>query len=153
VTVVVVDEDAPKEKARIAFPIFGEHLNVIARQMNVIKDRLNQASPGKQTQKLQKDVLDHIDELVKGLEKIEEKTQFVNELFAEMKLIRAMQKRVNTRTEVYGEQYKGEQVPPVDTAKTPQEREQFEAIRNELKQLGTRQEKLASIVKDLGSKN
>jgi RNA polymerase sigma factor (sigma-70 family) len=150
-TVVVVEEDAPKEKDRTAFPILGEHLNVIVRQMNVIRDRLNQASAGPMTQKLQKEVVDHIGELVKGLERIEDKTPFVKDLLAEMKMIAAMQKRVNARTELYGSHYAGEQVPAVDTARTPQEREQFETLRRELKELSGRQEKLASIVKTLAA--
>jgi RNA polymerase sigma factor (sigma-70 family) len=151
--IIVAETEAPREKAGTAVPIFGEHLNVIARQMNVIKDRLNNASGGKQTQKLQKEVLDHIDELVKGLDRIEDKTQIVKDLLAEMKLIAAMQKRVNTRTELQSSQYQGEQVPAVELAKTPQEREQFEALRLELKQLAARQEQLAKLTKDLASKH
>jgi RNA polymerase sigma factor (sigma-70 family) len=149
----LADKDDPKVKPGTGFPIFWEHLNTIARQMNVIKDRLNMGSGGKQTQKLQKEVLDHIDLLIKGLERIENKNQLVKDILAEMKIIRGMQKRINNRTEVQGDQYEGEQVPLPETARDAKEREQFETIRQELKDLAARQEKMAKVTKDLASRN
>ena len=66
-------------------------------------------------------------------------------------MIRSMQTRVNNRTEMYGKQYKGEQVPPPETAKTVKEREKLELIQRELKDLSGRQEKIGKVTKDIAT--
>ena len=43
-------------------------LGAIARKMRVIEDRLVVAKGGPQTQKLQKEVIDRLDEIIKELE-------------------------------------------------------------------------------------
>jgi hypothetical protein len=58
------------------------------------------------------------------------------DLLAELKMIRAMQVRVNNRTETYGKQYPGEQ------ADTPE-------IQKELKNLADRQFKILKVTKDI----
>jgi hypothetical protein len=58
------------------------------------------------------------------------------DLLAELKMIRAMQMRVNSRTRVYGEQYKGEQ------AEAPE-------IKTELNNLAQRQFKIFEVTNNI----
>jgi hypothetical protein len=73
------------------------------------------------------------------------------DLLAELKMIYAMQRRVNARTQLYGKQYKGEQAPPADTAKDRKEREHYEMIQRELKDLAGRQEKIGRVTRDIAT--
>ena len=66
-------------------------------------------------------------------------------------MIYAMQRRVNARTELYGKQYKGEQAPPPDVAKNVKEREHYEMIQRELKDLAGRQEKIGRVTRDIAT--
>jgi len=66
-------------------------------------------------------------------------------------MIFAMQKRVNARTELYGKQYKGEQVPQPEAATSPKEREQYEMIRRELHDLAGRQRKIGEVIRDIAA--
>ncbi len=140
-----VSEGNPKLKTRGPSPASAEDLPAICRKMGVIKDRLKRASGGKQTQKLQKEVVVRLDEMIHELENREKKTPKMEDVLAELKLIRAMQNRINVRTAAWSNQYKGEQVPPPETIKDPKERQQFETIRQELKELAARQEKVATV--------
>jgi RNA polymerase sigma factor (sigma-70 family) len=144
-----VGEGDPKGRAEDESPASAEDISAVARKMGVIKDRLKMASGGKQTQKLQSGVVIRLDELIKALENLENRKPNLDGVLAELKLIRAMQNRINVRTKVYGDAYKGEQVPPPETARDPREREQFETIRQELKELATRQEKVAPLTNAL----
>jgi len=113
--------------------------------MGVIKDRLKRACGGKQTQKLQTEVVVRLDEMIHALENREKKTPKLEDVLAELKLIRSMQHRINIRTEAWGKEYQGEQVPAPESVKDPQQRQQFEAIRQELTELAARQEKVATV--------
>jgi hypothetical protein len=73
------------------------------------------------------------------------------DLLAELKMIRSMQKRVNARTELYGVQYKGEQAPSVETGATEAEREKYERIQTELKDLSKRQQKISKVTHDIAT--
>jgi hypothetical protein len=64
-------------------------------------------------------------------------------------MIRSMQLRVNSRTEVYGKQYEGEQAPPPTTAPDTKAREQYEMIQRELHELGDRQLKIEKVTNDI----
>jgi hypothetical protein len=126
-------------------------LGWVSRQMDAIKERLEMGSAGKKTQKMQEEILDRLDGMIKELEtkqKIQEDPKLKDRI-AEIKMIRAMQKRVNVRTELYGNQNKGEQVPRPETAKSPEEKEQFETLRRELKEIGNRQDKIGKIAQEL----
>ena len=73
------------------------------------------------------------------------------DLLAELKMIRSMQKRVNSRTELYGKQYAGEQAPPPDKAGSETEREKYERIQTELKDLSKRQQKISKVTHDIAT--
>jgi hypothetical protein len=62
-----------------------------------------------------------------------------------------MQKRVNQRTEVYGKQYAGEQAPPPENGSTPEDRDRYERIQTELKDLSKRQQKIGKVTHDLAT--
>ncbi len=66
-------------------------------------------------------------------------------------MIRSMQKRVNARTELYGKQYAGEQAPPPENASTPDERERYDRIQHELKDLSKRQQKIGKVTHDIAT--
>ncbi len=117
--------------------------------MDAITVRLKDASAGKQTQKLQKEVVVRLDELIKTVENVENRTEKMNALLAELRMIQAMQKRISTRTETYAAQYQGEQVPVPETVGDPQQRELYQTIRSELQELARRQDKVASVTRDL----
>jgi hypothetical protein len=70
---------------------------------------------------------------------------------AELKMIYAMQRRVNARTELYGKQYKGEQAPPPSKTLPEKERKHLEMIQGELKDLSNRQEKIGKVTKDIAT--
>jgi len=67
----------------------------------------------------------------------------------ELKMIRNMQLRVNSRTETYGREYKGEQAPTPVQAQTPTEKEKAEMLQKELKNLADRQEKIFEVTNNL----
>jgi hypothetical protein len=67
-------------------------------------------------------------------------------LLAELKMIQAMQRRVNARTAVSGKQYQGEFVPAPVTAKDPKEKERLETIQRDLKSLGERQATISRLL-------
>jgi hypothetical protein len=73
------------------------------------------------------------------------------DLLAELKMIRSMQKRVNSRTELYGKQYAGEQAPPPEKAGTEDERERYDRIQTELKDLSKRQQKIGKVTHDIAT--
>jgi hypothetical protein len=73
------------------------------------------------------------------------------DLLAELKMIRSMQKRVNARTELYGKQYSGEQAPPPEKASSEEERERYDRIQTELKDLSKRQKKIGKVTHDIAT--
>jgi len=57
--------------------------------------------------------------------------------------------RVNSRTEVYGKQYEGEQAPTPAVASDGKLREQYEMIQRELRELAERQLKIEKVTSDI----
>ena len=123
----------------------------VSRQMDTIKELLEMGSAGKKTQKMQQELLDNLDEMIKELEAKQKKPEDpkLKDKIAEMKMIRSLQQKINLRTEFYGNQFKGDPVPPPETAKDPEEKEKVETLRRELKDLSNRQEKISKITKQL----
>jgi RNA polymerase sigma factor (sigma-70 family) len=145
-------EEFEQAFVRMKRALVAPDLSSLAREMEAIKDRLGMAAAGKKTQKMQQDLLDHLDTIIKeGETKLKDREDAkLSERLAELKLIRSMQKRVNVRTEVFGKEYQGEQVPPPDTAKGAAEKELFETLRRELKEISIRQEQIHKITQELG---
>ncbi len=132
----------------VVFPTVFLHLK---QDIANVRGRLELVDVGKATQRIERDIISSLEEMIEALEKAKQnaenpppntppmppnaKPPLVDRL-AELKLIRAMQKRLNSRTKLYGRQYKGEQ------ASEPR-------IRRELRQLADRQMEIANVTSKL----
>jgi len=56
---------------------------------------------------------------------------------------------VNNRTNLYGKQLEGEQVPSIAKLGDAKEKEKFESFRKEFKDLSGRQQKLSKVTEDI----
>lgn len=136
------------EGSAVAFPLVFEQ---VREDMKHVQRRLDVTDVGKVTQAIEQDIIDTLKEMIDALKKAKKELddkknpppgepkaggpppdQKLLDQIAELKMIRSMQLRVNTRTTTYGRQYKGEQA-------------QDPAIRREIIQLGDRQEKIYEV--------
>jgi hypothetical protein len=145
---------------------FAEVFKQVREDMIIVQNRLNKADTGVVTVQTENDIIDTLKDMVDALTKAikQAKAQppqppkppgkpprpgLIDEI-AELKMIRAMQEKVNKRTELYGKQYPGEQANvPVGTNVDPKVREHIEMIQHELQDLGKRQEKIHKITDDI----
>jgi hypothetical protein len=127
------------EGTAVAFPQMFEQVRDDAK--NVAR-RLGKADVGTVTQVIEQDIIAALKEMIEALKKAQQdlksqgqsqpgppQNQKLIDLLAELKMIRAMQVRVNSRTKVYAQQYTGEQ------AEEP-------GIQKELSELAQRQLKI-----------
>ncbi len=144
---------------------FAEVFKQVRGDMVTVAGRLRKTDTGKVTVTIENDIIDTLKEMIEALKKARQDNknppkpsqpgqgQKVDprliDLLAELKMIRSMQLRVNARTKVYGEQYEGEQAPPPAVAPNAKEREKYERIQSELKDLGVRQEKISKVTGDI----
>lgn len=151
-----------EEGSAVAFPeIFKE----VRRDMLNVSARLRKTEVGVVTQAIEQDIIDTLGEMIKAFKKARQENQQdkqqqqqqnggkpadpkLIDLLGELKLIRSMQVRINNRTQTYGQEYPGEQVLP-EKAKDQSEREKFETIQRELRELSESQIKLFKITNDL----
>jgi hypothetical protein len=136
------------EGSAVAFP---EVFKQVREDMKHVQRRLGVVDTGVVTQAIERDIIDTLKEMIEALKKARQELdkgkkppppgqskqqpqqdQKLLDQIAELKMIRSMQKRVNTRTEVYGNQYKGEQ------AAEPR-------IVGELRNLSERQERIFEV--------
>jgi DNA repair exonuclease SbcCD ATPase subunit len=142
---------------------FAEVFSQVKDDMETVAVRLRKTDTGVVTVTIENQIIDTLKEMIEALKKArsDKKSQGgggggqgpdrLLDLLAELKMIRSMQKRVNERTEVYGKQYAGEQAPPPEVGSTPEERERYERIQNELKELSKRQLKISKVTHDLAT--
>jgi hypothetical protein len=140
------------EGSAVAFPRVFEDLR---DDMRTVQRRLGKADVGVVTQTIEQDIIATLKEMIEALKKArQERTrelpgqqppqqgqpppQNLIDQIAELKMIRAMQIRVNNRTETYGKQYPGEQ------ADAPE-------IREELRNLADRQQKIFEVTRDIAT--
>ena len=129
--------------------------------------RLRKTEIGVVTQVIEQDIVDNLTDMVKALKKARQENQqnkqqqqqqqnggppadpkLIDQL-AELKMIRAMQVRINKRTETYGKEYEGyEQLVP-EKAKNAEERDKYEMIQRELKGLAESQTTVEKITNDI----
>jgi hypothetical protein len=141
------------EGSAVAFPAVFEE---VRKDMFRVKERLHDANVGEDTQEIEKDIIEALTHMRDALKKAQQELgkppppgqppnsdqpqlQKLLDQIAELKMIRELQKQVNTRTKRYGEKYQGEQ------ADDPQ-------IKKELKDLGDRQERIETMVNNLATK-
>jgi hypothetical protein len=106
------------EGTAVAFPQMFEQVRDDAK--NVAR-RLGKADVGTVTQVIEQDIIAALKDMIEALKKAQQdlkggqggsgppQNQKLIDLLAELKMIRAMQVRVNSRTKVYAQQYTGEQ--------------------------------------------
>src|ERR1700741_2714389 len=102
--------------------------------MRHVARRLGKADVGTVTQVIEEDIIAVLKEMIDALKKAQKQmqenknnpnqnqqdpnqNQKLLDLIAELKMVRSMQLRVNSRTKVYGEKYTGEQTADVDIQK------------------------------------
>ncbi len=145
---------------------FAEVFEQVSKDMEDVRNRLARVNTDAVTQQIENDIIETLKEMIAALQKAQREAkqggkpsqgkggpqdQKLIDQLAELKMIFAMQKRVNARTELYGKQYTGEQAPIPEQAKTPKEREHFEMIQRELKDLAGRQEKIGKVTRDIAT--
>jgi len=135
------------EGTAVAFPMVFEE---VRKDMVRVKERLNKAMVDFDTQVIEVDIIAALEEMVAALKKAQQdlksgggggggggpQDQKLLDEIAELKMIRALQFRLNERTKIYGKKYAGEQTDD-------------DQIKNELRDLGERQEKIETMVKDI----
>jgi hypothetical protein len=111
------------EGSAVAFP---EVFKQVREDMKHVQRRLGVVDAGVVTQAIEKDIVETLKEMIEALKKARQELdnkksppsnspppppqdQKLLDLIAELKMIRSMQIRVNTRTKIYGDQYQGEQ--------------------------------------------
>jgi molecular chaperone GrpE (heat shock protein) len=144
---------------------FAEVFAQVKGDMETVALRLRKTDTGVVTVTIEDQIIDTLKEMIEALKKAQsdKKSQGgksssgmpqpdkLLDMLAELKMIRSMQKRVNNRTELYGKQYAGEQAPPPESGSTPEERERYDRIQGELKDLSKRQQKIGKVTHDLAT--
>jgi hypothetical protein len=134
---------------------FHEVFTQVRGDMQKVERRLKAVDTGKVTQAIEEDIIDTLKDMIKALEKAKKEMddkknppkdgqgqpkpqadQKLLDQIAELKMIRAMQIRVNNRTQLYGREYEGEQ------ANVP-------AIQRELRELSERQDRIFDVTKKI----
>jgi hypothetical protein len=126
----------------------------IREDMQQVVRRLAQAKVGKVTQTIEEDILASLKEMIDALKKAQKDQEAKKknksrqqqggsqqnpplvDMLAELKMIRALQMRVNTRTEQYSRRIEGEQAENAEVIEA-------------LKQLGERQQRIHRVMHDL----
>jgi hypothetical protein len=120
--------------------------------MFTVRDRLADAKVGEMTQGVEKDVIAALEEMITALEKAQQDMQDKSQspppgqggegemplvdAIAELKMIRALQMRVNSRTKTYAEISKAEDVDDPE-------------IRAALRKLAEREERIHKVTRDI----
>src|SRR3972149_2361815 len=134
----------------VAFP---EAMDQMRADMQQVVDRLSQAKVGEVTQEIELDIIAALEEMIEALKKAQKDLEKNPNLFstsqeggdsplvdklAELKMIRALQMRINSRTQRYSKLIEGEQA------------ENAELV-DALKRLAQRQERIYRVTHDLSS--
>ncbi|HTU23336.1 MAG TPA: hypothetical protein VMG10_35200 [Gemmataceae bacterium] len=147
---------------------FYEVFTEVQSDMETVAARLRKTDTGVVTVTIENQIIETLQEMIEALKKAQADNkkksqqgqsgqsgqppdQKLLDLLAELKMIRSMQKRVNARTELYGKQYAGEQAPPPEKAGSETEREKYERIQAELKDLSKRQQKISKVTHDIAT--
>jgi hypothetical protein len=112
------------EGSGVAFP---EVFHQVRDDMLNVQRRLGKADVFEVTQGIEKDIIATLEEMIEALKKAQsagsskssskQGPKSLIDLLAELKMVRALQVRVNSRTQTYGRQYPGEQANDPDIQK------------------------------------
>jgi len=147
---------------------FAEVFKQVVGDMQTAAGRLRRADVGQVTVSIENDIIDSLKEMIEAFKKARKDNQQPKppsqpsqsnpgqpkdnqliDMIAELKMIRSMQVRVNNRTNLYGKQLEGEQVPSIAKLADAKEKEKFESFRKEFKDLSGRQQKLSKVTEDI----
>lgn len=143
--------------------VFAEILENVHGDMDTIHSRLERTDVGTVTQTIENDVIATLQDIIKALEKALQEPQEgqgggggggkkdpkLVSFLQQLKMILAMQRRINQRTELYGKTYHGEQAPIPENAKDAKEKELIKRVRKELTDLSDRQERLSKVTREV----
>jgi hypothetical protein len=130
---------------------FYEQFLQVREDMRHVTRRLGKADVGSMTQTIEEDIIAVLKEMIDALKKAQKQlqenrsnpspsnpnqNQKLLDLIAELKMVRSMQLRVNSRTKTYGEHYTGEQTGDPDICK-------------ELADLAQRQQKIYDVTENI----
>lgn len=139
------------EGSAVAFP---EVFHQVRDDMRHVERRLGKSDVHAVTQVIEQDIISTLRDMIEALKKAQQEQQAKKnpppgqppptmpqdqkliDMLAELKMIRAMQVRVNSRTKTYGDQYTGEQ------ASVPE-------IQKELQNLANRQQKIFEVTNNI----
>jgi flagellar hook-basal body complex protein FliE len=147
---------------------FAEVFKQVRTDMVNVKNRLAKTDTGKVTVTIENDIIETLTEMIAALQKAQKEAkagqpkpgqpkqgmpqdQKLIDMIAELKMIYAMQRRVNNRTELYGKQYKGEQAPLPTEGANAKEKEHYQMIKRELQDLSERQDKIQKVTRDIAT--
>jgi prefoldin subunit 5 len=148
---------------------FAEVFEQVKKDIANVVVRLGETDTGVVTQRIENDIIETLKEMIEALKKAQKDMKSpppkpgkpgqspppgqksLIDMLAELKMIFAMQRRVNARTEMYGKEYKGEQLTPPPATAPEADKKAYERIRDELKDLATRQEKIGKVTKDIAT--
>lgn len=147
---------------------FAEVFKQVVGDMQTAAGRLRRADVGQVTVSIENDIIDSLKEMIEAFKKARKDNQQPKppsppmpgnpgqppdnklvDTIAELKMIRSMQIRVNNRTALYGKQLEGEQLPSPVKVADAKEREKFDSVRKEFKDLSGRQQKLSKVTEDI----
>lgn len=149
---------------------FAEMFQMVRRDMLTVKDHLGQTDTGAVTQGVEDEIIRNLTDMVEALKKQREANKNKGpkqppqpgqpkqpgegedplvDVIAQLKLLRSMQKGLNDRTDLYHKEYQGEQAPAPDAAKDSKERQHYEMIQKEMKELADTEAKISKILKDM----
>jgi hypothetical protein len=130
---------------------FYEQFLQVRDDMRHVTRRLGKIDAGSVTLAIEEDIIAVLKEMIEALKKAQKQlqenrsnpsqsnpsqNQKLLDQIAELKMIRSMQLRVNSRTRMYGEKYPGEQASDAD-------------IQRELSDLATRQQKIYDVTENI----
>ncbi|HBI44837.1 MAG TPA: hypothetical protein DDY78_18580, partial [Planctomycetales bacterium] len=146
---------------------FAEMFQMVRKDMLTVKARLAQTDTGAVTTAVEDEIIKNLADMVEALKKQRQANKDKGQkppppgppkppgedplvdLIAQLKLLRSMQKGLNSRTGLYAREYRGEQAPAPDTAKDSKERSHYEMIQKEMKELAETEAKISKILKDM----
>ncbi len=154
---IVMLED---EGSTVAFP---EAFRQLRNDMQNVEARLKNADVGALTQTIEEDIIQTLKEMIADLKRARtptpgsgspptdnepNKPRLMDEI-AELKRLRSMQIRINNRTKLYHEVYRGQEQATPESVSDPKEKARLEQIQKELQQLGAGEAILQKLTKDM----
>jgi hypothetical protein len=144
----------------------------VRKDMKIVSGNLKGSDVAEVTQAIEEDIINSLKDMIDALKKAQQDQKNKKpppppppgtpppppdpkliDALAELKMVRAMQDRINSRTDVYTKQYtkqgKLETIPLPEQGTTPEEVKKLTEVRDQLKDLGVRQGELSKDANDI----